>query len=325
MAPKPAALLMLLALPLAAAIWPDQWGTFKRSAPQAVTVPDQPLLDEYGLEDTEQAEYTSGAVHFTATAWRLRDSTGAMALFQARRPSQARPSPLTSLAVTTSDGVLLAYGNYLLQFTGRVPQTAELAEFLDRLPRLERSSLPVLASDLPAEGLIPNSERYIVGPVSLARFGPPIPPSVAAFHLGAEAQLGKYHTKAGDIALTIFNYPTPGMARERVADFRKLPGAMVKRTGPLVAVIFSPSDPDAAERILAKVNYQASVTWNEPNPSQQVRGVALMILAIFKLAGYVLGLCLLGGLGYGAVRVLTSQSARRDAGEPMITLHLSDK
>ena len=40
-------------------------------------------------------------------------------------------------------------------------------------------------TDLPADGLIPNSERYILGPVSLDRFEPRIPPSVAAFHLGS--------------------------------------------------------------------------------------------------------------------------------------------
>ena len=93
---------------------------------------------------------------------------------------------------------------------------------------------------LAAEGLIPNSERYILGPVSLQRFVPPIAPSVAAFHFGAEAQSGQYQTPKGKLTLAIFDYPTPNMARERYDEFAKIPGAVAKRAGSLVAVTVQP-------------------------------------------------------------------------------------
>ncbi len=57
--------------------------------------------------------------------------------------------------------------------------------------------------------------------------------------------------------MAIFNYPTPQIAMQQVPDFEKLPGAMAKRSGPLVAVVLSPADPDFAERLLAQVRYQA--------------------------------------------------------------------
>ena len=63
--------------------------------------------------------------------------------------------------------------------------------------------------------LIANSPRYILGPVSLERYFPGVPPSIAAFSIGAEAQLGRYSTPKGEMAVAIFNYPNPSIARER--------------------------------------------------------------------------------------------------------------
>src|ERR1700722_5753167 len=179
---------LLLFLPLVgqAAIFPDHIGTFEKGAPVALTMPDRTLLDELGLEATEQAEYKFEKKHFTATAWRFRDSTGALAFFEAHRPSGANPAPLSKLAVTASDGSIFAYGNYFFQFTGAVPPAADLQPVYPQLPKLEQSPLPPLMSFLPTNGLIPNSERYVLGPVSLERFEPRIPPSTAGFHLSAE-------------------------------------------------------------------------------------------------------------------------------------------
>src|ERR1035437_5454688 len=227
---------------LTAAIFPDKIGSFERGAPGSLTMPDRALFDEFGLEATEQAAYKSEGKHFTATAWRFKDSTGAMAFFQAHRPSGATPAPLAKLSVATSDGSIYAYGNYVFQFTGAVPLQADLQPVYAGLPKLEQSPLPALISFLPSTNLIPNTERYVLGPVSLERFEPRIAPSIAAFHLGAEGQLAKYKSPNGQLSLAIFYYPTPNMARERLEEFHKIPGAMVKRVGPLVAVTIAPTD-----------------------------------------------------------------------------------
>src|SRR5262249_50734644 len=153
------------------------------------------------------------------------------------------------------------YGNYVFQITGPLPD--DLSVFYANLPKLEQSPLPALCGDLPQEGLIPNSERYIVGPTSLDRFFPGISLSTVAFRVGAEGQIGKYTTDKGTLTLAIFNYPTPNMARDRLAEFQKIPKALAKRAGPLVAVTIDPPDADAAERILSRVKYDTNITWNE--------------------------------------------------------------
>jgi hypothetical protein len=317
--------LLLATAPLRGAMFPDQLGAFKKGPPKTVSVADLDLYDEYGIQATEEADYASPDKKFIATAWRFHDSTGAMAMFQARRPSGAKPSKMAKLAVTTSDGEIFTYGNYLLQLTGSLPGQAELTQLYNALPLLEQSPLPLLMEELPDEGLIPNSERYILGPVSLKHFESRIAPSIAAFHLGAEAQSGQYQTPKGKLTLVIFNYPTPGIARERYEEFAKIPGAVAKRAGPMVAVTIEPPDADAAERVLAQVRYAANVTLNETPPvnAKQVGG---MLMSIVALSGLILCLCLVAGVGFGAFRVVLRKLGwNQEEHEAMIVLDLGNK
>lgn len=305
-----------------AAIFPDQIGEYTKSAPKAVTTPDQGLYDEYGIEATEQADYSGPGGKFSATAWRSRDTTGAMALFQARRPAGAVYKKLADLSATTSDGSLFVHGNYVFQLTGKAPAPDDLDAFYSQLPKLEQSPLPALIGYLPVADLIPNSERYITGPVSLDRFDPEIPPATAAFHLGAEGQLGKYRTPKGTVNLVVFEYPTPNMARDRFGDFQKIAGAVAKRTGPLVAVVTGSPDPNLAERLLSQVRYEANLTWNEKPPQDNVKQAANMILAIFTLAGFLIAGSIVLGIGFGGFRVLRKKLGGKDEPEEMITLRL---
>src|SRR6185436_19615106 len=215
--------LVLAGLPLGAAILPDHIGEFARGEITSLAAQDPALYQEFGWVSSEQAQYTatpgnSPGKRFTATAWRLRDSTGALALFEAQRPAPATPAKLSALSAKTPDGAIFAYGNYVFEVTGTVPEQKDLEMLFVQLPQLDNAPLPALASNLPGKGLIANSERYILGPASLARFEPRIAPSLAAFHLGTEAQIGRYRTPKGDLTLAIFSYPTPNIARERLAE-----------------------------------------------------------------------------------------------------------
>jgi len=317
------ATLLLLTGAAQAAIFPDHLGTYQKSAPKTIGIPDQELYDEYGLEATESADYTSpDKKHISATAWRLHDSTGALALFDSRRPPGATPSDFAQLAVHTSDGIIFVYGNYVFQFTGGMLDQSSLNELYSQLARVENAPLPALSTFLTPDGLVANSERYILGPVSLQRVEPGIPPSVAGFRMGAEAQFGQYQTPKGLLKLIIFDYPTPSMAREQAAEFQKIPGAVIKRTGPLIVATLNPPDPDAAERILGEINYQANVTLNEPTPQSQAKGLARMILNIFVLAGIVLAMCIVGGVGFAGYRIMSRKMWRKEEMAEMIVLGL---
>ncbi len=299
-------------------IWPDQFGAFQKVSSRPIRLTDPAVWEEYGFQQAEEAEYANASVKFRGRAYRMKDPTGAMAAFQWQRPAKAEVSKLGSLAVETPEDAMLAFGNYLFHFLGYKPQVHELEALFDRLPRLDQSALPTLPGYLPSRDLIPNSERYVVGPESLAKFAPGIPPSLAAFHLGAEAQTGRFRAEKGEMNLAIFSYPTPHLARERAEAFRSLAGAMVKRAGPLVAVILSPRDADAAERLLSAVRYEATVSLSQYVPTRRDLWWDLLI-NIALLTGLLLLFCTIAGLAVAGWRI------RRRSGEPMIMLHLEDR
>jgi hypothetical protein len=318
----PRFLLALLLPALAqAAIWPDAIGAYHRTAASQPVLADGPLWDEYGLRESETATYENGSAKFTATAWRLQDPTGALAAYDWQRPARSEPSKVAVLAAETAASLLLVHGNYLLSFTGYKPTTPELDPIVESLRNVDTSALPALPGYLPSRDLVPGSQRYITGPASLRKFNPGIPPSAAAFHLGAEAQLGVFHGPKGETVLTIFNYPTHQIAMQQAASLGKIPGAEVKRSGPLVAVILSPPDPDAAERLLAQVRYQAEVTRDEYVPTLR-DNIGNLVVTAFVLTGLLLVFCVVSGLAFGGFRAFLRRFRKGEDPDALTTLHL---
>jgi hypothetical protein len=267
-----------------------------------VQAADPDLYRELGFQEAEKAAYSSATGNFTITGWKLRDSTGALALYEGLRPANARLARLAQLSSTTPNGAIVAYGNFVFEYSGVTPAKDQVDALLVQLKQVERSPLPTLIGFVPKEGMIPNSERYIVGPVSLARFAPAITPSLAAFHLSAEGQLARYQTPKGEVTMTVFSYPTPNMGRERQEAFLKV-GLTAKRSGSLVAVVTPPADPDAAETVLAKVQYEAGLT-RQTIGTPPAQGLANIVLTGFLLAGVVMAASVLAGIwlgGFGAI------------------------
>ena len=307
------------------AIWPENIGAWKRAATMQATLADRPIWDEYGLKESESARYENGDRNFTVTGYRLQDTTGAMAAFDWQRPAKSTASKLAPLAADTEDGgegLLVVLGNYLLSFSGHKPEAAELSALFDSLRNVDTTVLPSLPGNLPTQDRVANSERYITGPASLAKFIPEIPPSVAAFHYGAEGQMGVFHSPKGDVGLVIFSYPTPQIAMQKEIDFRGIPGGnLVKRSGPLVAVVLAFTDPDAAERVLSQVKYQASVTLDQWVPSHK-DNIGNLVINAFVLIGILLGFMIVSGLAYGGWRAFLRRGNRGEEADALTTLHL---
>jgi hypothetical protein len=190
------------------------------------------------------------------------------------------------------------------------------------LHNVDSTVFPILPGYLPS-GFIPNSERYILGPVSLQKFSPGIPPSVAGFHFGSEAQMGLFHSPKGDATMLIFNYPTPQIAMQRILEFQKLPGAVAKRSGPLVALVLDPPDPDYAETLLSQVRYQAQVTADEYVPTRR-DNIGDLVINAFVLIGILLAFAVISGFALGGYRALRRRSRHGEEADAMITLHLQE-
>ena len=255
-------------------------------------VPDQPLWQEYGF----QKEETLGAVK----AYRFQDSTGAMGALLSMPSTMARQ-----------------HYNYVLDFGDHQPTDAEMLATVPTLKNIDSAPLPSLPGYLPPDAA-DRSQRYITGPVALARFAPQIPPGVAAFHFGAEAALAKY----GDATLIIFEYPTQPIARQRIEEFRKLQNVTAKRTGPLIAAVLNAPNADAAETLLAKIRYTANLTMDEYVPTRR-DNIGHLVITAFELIGILLIFSTVAGLSFGGWRLFRSK--RGGEPEAVITLHLLDR
>jgi hypothetical protein len=209
----------------------------------------------------------------------------------------------------------------VLAFSGRKPEPAELTALFDGLKNIDDTSLPPLSGYLPSQDLVPNSQRYITGPDALQKFDPGIPPSVAGFHYGAEAQMGVFHTAKGDMTVAIFNYPTHQIAMQKEGDFNKLPGAVVKRSGPLLAVVLAPPDADAAERILAQVRFQANVTRDEYVPSHR-DNIGNLVINAFELIGILLAFAVVSGFAVGGWRAFRRRQRGGEEADALLELHI---
>jgi hypothetical protein len=306
-----------------AAIWPEQFGPGKRAMAHPPALTDQKLWSEYGLQESETGEYFIGTEQFAATAYRLQDPTAALAAFYWQRPKNAVVSPVEKLSGETANELIVAHGNYVLLFQGYKPRVADLIGLYAHLPKLDQSPLPGLIGFQPTAGLLPNSERYVTGPAGLEMFFPGIQPGLAAFSLGAEGHIGTFRSGNGEMKLAIFSYPTPNMARERLAEMQKLPEAMAKRTGPLVAIILSPANADDAERLLSQVRYQASISWSQYVPSRR-DNIGNLVVNAFILIGVLLAFSTVAGLAFGGLRVLMKRGRIEDP-EAMTVLDLRER
>ena len=306
-----------------AAIWPEEFFGYKRVAVSQTDAENPAVWEEYGFEEGETARYRLEGKEFTATAWRFADSTGAMAVFEWQQPPKGRPSELTKLALEWDDGAYFSHGNYIFRFYGYRPTEEQVVGMLLVTPMLEQSPLPTWVAFVPEENRIRGTERFVVGPVGLETFEPRVPPSVAGFHYGVEAQFAEYRSPKGKLKLGVFSYPTPHIARERLAEFRMLPDVIVKRSGPLVAVVFGPADSDEAEKLLAKVNYRYNITWDEFSIPYQPTIIEIVLTAFLFIGGLLLAALLLGGI-FGGLKFWRWR--RQEVPEdPMIMLHLEDR
>jgi hypothetical protein len=322
--PSAPRLLFLLAIPALAlpAILPETIGAWQRGTAVAAKIPDQKVWQEFGLQESETAPYAANDQKYTISAYRFADATGAFAALDQIRPADAKPVETTGVGLQTDANEYIAVGNYLFIFDGYKPKADELNHVVGTAPHYSQSPLPTLPKYLPP-GASPNSQRYITGPESLAKYAPSIPPSTAAFHFSAEGALAKYGSGGKEETLILFSYPTMEMARDRLPHFQQIPGAVVKRSGPLVAVTLG-ATPDDAERLLSQVRYQAEITVPEHVPTPK-DNPANLFLNIIILCGILAGFCVVSGLVVGGLRVMFRRAGASGEGDAMISLHLSGR
>jgi hypothetical protein len=282
---------------------------------------DAALWREYGLVHSSASQLGK----LNVTTYEMKDPTGALAAWEWLRGSQAKPCDLAPFCSAEPDRTVLSDFNYVAVFTGGKPDKAQAEALIKSLANKRESSLPAILTFLPRQGLVPDSARYILGPVSLAAFAPELASAKPGFDAGAEAQVAGYRVgKNGTPArLAVFYYATPEMARLHSTQFKTLSNVHVKRSTVLVAVVFGPVDNDAADTLLSRIEYEAKITWNETPPPSPIKPLYRLLLNILYMSGALGILCLLAGLMYAAMRLYRRRYGTLEADEAMTTLHLT--
>jgi hypothetical protein len=172
-------------------------------------------------------------------------------------------------AVTGGGVTVMEYRNYMLRFRAALPSiSSEMEEMLAALPGLTADKAP---QELDGRYRDKLSTRAILGPVSLQRFAPRIPPSVAGFRLGAKGRMARFETPAGAMTKVVFEYSTQETAADRAKALGALPGAVVRVDRTCAAIVFDPVDSTFTEELLGEsfCGPVATLAW-DPNTSTRV-------------------------------------------------------
>ncbi len=283
------------------------------------------LLREYGCQGAEHAIYrgtspsnTSEFAAFRVTVYTMSDRSSAYGAFSLL----ARNSPRMSLGESGTfliDGLYFYQSQYFVHATGHTSD-----ESLQLLARQlagrsgEQASLPLLPDYLPEEGFVKGSDAYVLGPLALSRVAPLEQGDWAGFAYGAEVQTARYRIGAhksgsSEATLLLLSYPTPHIARARLADFQRLfnlngqrgsgPAVYAKRKSTLVVLVDGVASAEEAARLIGAVRFQQEVSWSEPTPVDD-REIVSGLIGIFLGTGAIVIVTLGLGLAFGAARLL---------------------
>jgi hypothetical protein len=297
--------------------WQAETKTIKTgSDPAAVDPADFLVLKEYGFGDSESAAYSRNGREMQVKAARFNDASGAFGAFTYYVQPQMRVETIGDAGASNNTRILFYKGNILVDVSLQQVSAmtgADLRSLAEALPRPKGNIavLPTLPRNLPEQSRESNTSRYIVGPEALARLAVPIPAQLVDFSKSPEIVMAKYRSSAGEGVLTIVGYPTPQIARERISAMQSasLSGGpfYFKRSGPFVAVVNGSIPSDEAQALLASVNYDADVTWNQPTKLKPQEDRAGFIVALVLLCVIAVLAALIFGFAFGGIRLLVAR------------------
>lgn len=292
------------------------------------------ILREYGVSAGERREYATGNEKISVTLYRMVDPSAAFGVFTfLRDPDMALPAPIiaASYAAGKRGRALLVVGHLVMDVESAKLQMA--AADLNALAQsvagqADRRPYPPIATFLPPDGLIPGSERYVLGPLALAQAFPPGAKNQndwAGFGSSAEAIVGRYRLSGkpsgggpGDEGLLLLIlYPTQQLAAERYNALNKSfalnvepgqagdrPFVFGTRSSALIALLAGAESRETAAGLLNRVHYASDVTWSAPTHDLTDPGISTIVVGAIVDTGAIMLLALAASLGFGGFRIL---------------------
>jgi len=292
------------------------------------------ILREYGISSGERREYTSGSDKISVTLYRMIDPSAAFGAFTfLRDPDMALPGPVTaaSYAAGKRGHALLVVGNLVLDVdSGNRPiASADLNSLAQSVAaQADRRPYPPIASFLPKAGLIPGSERYVLGPLALAQAFPAGATNRtdwAGFASSAEAIVGRYRFsdqlsgkgRPAEGLLLLILYPTQQLAADRYDALSKSfalnaepgqaggrPAVFGTRSSALIALLAGVESRETAANLLDQIHYASDVTWSAPTHDLTDPSISTIVVGAIVDTGAIMLLVFAASLGFGGFRLL---------------------
>lgn len=306
--------------------WQMQGSPQTSTDPAAADPANAVVLKEYRFTDLESATYTrDDGRTLKIRAARFADASGAFGAYTFYLQPDMRKEQIGDQGASLGERVLFYRGHVLVdaQFSKESPMSGDQLRGLSgTLPRPGGSAgnLPAFIEFMPRRDYIPNTQKYVMGPVALGTLGLPVSTDLVDFNASSEVSLGRYNTSSGEGTVILISYPTPQLAAEhlrRINAAHQLAAPQTgeltiacshdfcdKRTGPIVAIASGGISDSDAKSLLGMVNYEANVTWNTPTSSPEVHDLYMLILNIVILCAVLAGLAIIAGVAFGGFRIL---------------------
>ncbi len=318
-----------------AAILPEAFAGWELSGtpqhgtdPRKIDSASSSVLKEDRLSDFEIATYKYDDRTITVKAARFEDAAGAYAAFTFyRQPLMRVEEDIGTLAASLNERVLFFSGNILVdvQFDRLTGMSgAQLRELAARLPKAEGpvAVLPTLPSHLPRKPLVAETARYLIGPAAYSALNLDFSPQLIDFSKSPQLLWARINGEASSSAeILLVEYPTPHIAIDKLPAFEQLDppfsGAtsVAKRSGPIIALVRGDISQSDANRILASVNYDANVTWNENTGQGKRDNIGNVVIAALSLAAILFLISVGAGAVFGFGRFYLPRIRRKKLGE----------
>jgi hypothetical protein len=295
--------------------------------PRKIDSASSSVLKEDRFTDFEVATYKHDDRTITVKAARFEDAAGAYAAFTFYRQPLMRGEEIGSLAASLNERALFFSGNILVdvQFDHVTGMSgSQLRELAAQLPEAKGpvAVLPTLPTHLPRKPLVAETPRYLFGPAAYSALNINVSFELIDFSKSPQLLWARINGEgAGSAEILLVEYPTPHIAMDKIAAFEQLAPpfgggtSMARRSGPIIALVRGNISPGDAKRILASVNYDANVTWNENAGQGKRDNIGNVVVAALTLAAILFLISVGAGAVFGFGKFYMPRFRARKAGE----------
>ena len=272
---------------------------------------DPTIEQEYGVKALELRTYQLGKTSTPVVVETAPDVTSAYGLLTFYQTPAMTPEKGIQLAVGNSNEILMARGSKFIRFLRGKDSPTSASDYQALLifvggSEPSANALKDLPRPMPLKGLMPGSEKYLLGLEAAKRVLPSFRTDLIGFEQSAEVQLGQYQTGKGTSTLVSISYPTPQIARIRFGALTNFLGlnqdrgedsAYGRRRGSYVFLVLHAGNAEAAA-LLDRFQVTEGVSWDQRYVSERTFTLELihMILAIFLLTAILIGACIVAGV-----------------------------